>query len=87
MPKSLFNIWHSFFGMLFWRILHLSSPFLNDVEDTLKMQSTQVQNTTEEQAIVATASQMIHKTLDNIFATPGWLISQMRELRISLVKQ
>ena len=47
--------------------MNLSSLILNDIEKTLKMKHTQVENTTEEETIIATTGHVIYKTLGNIF--------------------
>ena len=64
-----------------------SPLFLNEIERTLKIKYTQVQNSTKEKAIPATVSYIIHRTLGNIFAIPSDLYFKMREYNIYLVNE
>ena len=47
-------------------VMNLSSLILNDTEQTLKINHKQVENTTEEETVLATASDVIHRMLWNI---------------------
>ena len=54
-----------YFEAFFW-ISHLSSLFLNDIQHTLTMKYTKVQNITEERTITTTVIQIMRRTLQNI---------------------
>ena len=63
--------------------MNLSSLILNDIEQTLKMKHTQVENTTEEETIIATTIQNSGKYI----LTQGDFYFEIREYDISMVNE
>lgn len=67
------------------RTPHLSFLVLDDLEHTITMEHTKVQNNTEEEIKIASLSQVIHRTSGILFANLTSFHVKIQEYDISMV--